>query len=239
MNLDYIAAALRPLAVPIADLLPDPANAKLHGPVNIDGIAASLRVYGQQKPVVVRASTMTVVAGNGTLAAAKALGWTHLAANVVEMDAATAAGYAVVDNRSGEVDVSWDQMALDKLLRECSTGNDEALDKMLADLMTAEIGTIIEMPQVPESIQENIDEIGVIKSQRKSSSEGVAKDRDTEKYLIVVYPSREAKEAVCKAIGLPIDERYVPAASIQLRLVGRPAIDAPKVAESKNSGACG
>jgi hypothetical protein len=52
-DLAHIAAPLRPLAVPCADLLPDPANARRHPEANLEAIKGSLRVYGQRKPVVV------------------------------------------------------------------------------------------------------------------------------------------------------------------------------------------
>jgi DNA modification methylase len=130
---EHIAEALRPLAVPIADLTQDPANARLHPPKNVEGIAASLRVYGQRKPVVVNKRTGAVEAGNGTLEAARTLGWTHIAAVYVDDDAATAAGFSISDNRTAEL-ATWDTAALDKLLREVSTGNDPQLDAMLAEL---------------------------------------------------------------------------------------------------------
>ena len=56
----------------IADLSEDPANARTHSERNIDAIVASLRRFGQQKPIVVD-SNGVVRAGNGTLVAAKAL----------------------------------------------------------------------------------------------------------------------------------------------------------------------
>jgi DNA modification methylase len=130
---EHIAEALRPLAVPIADLTQDPANARLHPPKNVEGIAASLRVYGQRKPVVVNKRTGTIEAGNGTLEAARTLGWGHIAAVYVDDDAATAAGFSISDNRTAEL-ATWDTVALDKLLREVSTGNDPQLDAMLEEL---------------------------------------------------------------------------------------------------------
>ena len=132
-DLSHIAESLRPLAVPIDSLTLDPANARLHDIKNLDAISGSLTVYGQQKPVVVRRETGVVVAGNGTVAAARALGWTHLAAVVSDMDAATAAGFSVADNRASDLSY-FDGPALDKLLREVSTGGDERLDAMLAEL---------------------------------------------------------------------------------------------------------
>jgi len=75
----HIIEALRPFAVPIDSLSIDPANVRLHSERNIDTIKGSLARFGQQKPIVVDAANV-VVAGNGTVLAAKALGWTHIAA---------------------------------------------------------------------------------------------------------------------------------------------------------------
>jgi ParB-like nuclease domain len=138
VDLSHIAEPLRQLAVPVADLVPDPANARRHPQRNLDGIAASLRVYGQRKPVVVNRRTGAVEAGSGTLEAARALGWTHLAAVYVDDDPATAAGFAIADNRTAEL-AEWDAAALDRLLREASTGNDEQLDSMFAELAREEV----------------------------------------------------------------------------------------------------
>jgi len=132
-DLSHIAAPLRSLAVPIDSLTLDPANARKHPEKNLDGIAGSLRVYGQCKPVVVRKATGVVVAGNGTLAAARALGWTHVAAAFVDMDAATAAGFSIADNRAAEL-AEWDDKALSRLIAAAGPSNDDRLDAMLAEL---------------------------------------------------------------------------------------------------------
>ena len=56
------------------ELVPDPANPRLHGRVNLDTIAASLRRFGQAEPLVVQKGTLRVIAGHGRLAAMRALG---------------------------------------------------------------------------------------------------------------------------------------------------------------------
>jgi len=114
-ELGHIAEDLRPLARPVAELVADPANARRHPERNRAAIVASLRLYGQRKPVVVRRAGMVVVAGNGTLEAARALGWTHLACVVVDDDATTATGFAIADNRSAEL-AEWDDGALARIL---------------------------------------------------------------------------------------------------------------------------
>jgi ParB-like chromosome segregation protein Spo0J len=132
VDLSHIVDALRPLAVPISGLISDPANARKHPEKNLDAIKASLRVYGQLKPIVVNQKTKVVEAGNGTLEAAKALGWTHLAAVPVEDDPATAAGFAIADNRTAEL-AEWDNDALAGLLRSLET-EDADLAAMLHGL---------------------------------------------------------------------------------------------------------
>jgi hypothetical protein len=116
-NLAHIAEPLRALAVAVADLRSDPANARLHPDRNLAAIEASLRTYGQRKPLVVRREGMVVEAGNGTLEAARRLGWTHVAAVLVDDDPITATGYSIADNRTAEL-AAWDEEALGRLLAE-------------------------------------------------------------------------------------------------------------------------
>src|SRR4051812_25253605 len=97
-DLSHIAEGLRGLAVPCDSLVPDPANARKHPKNNLDGIRASLKVYGQRKPIVVKRRNGVVEAGNGTLEAGRSLGWRHIAVVYVDDDPATAAGFAVSDN---------------------------------------------------------------------------------------------------------------------------------------------
>lgn len=148
-GLSYIAEQLRPLAVPIADLVPDPANARKHGDANMSAIKGSLRVYGQRKPVVVNKRNNVVEAGNGTLQAAIALKWTHVAAVFVDDDPSTAAGYAISDNRTAEL-AEWDEGALGQLLQELDT-NDAELQSMMAGL-AEDVGIIppdeVDLPEL-------------------------------------------------------------------------------------------
>ena len=109
-----IIDALQPLATPIGDLHQDPANARTGH--DVERIAASLAQYGQRKPLVVnRSEHNKIEAGNGTWQAAKSLGWTHVAAVMVEDDAMTAVGFALADNRTAELS-RWDLETLQTLM---------------------------------------------------------------------------------------------------------------------------
>lgn len=109
--------------VEIASLTSDPRNARLHGEKNMASIVHSLRRYGQQKTIVVDADGV-VLAGNGTLEAAKQLGWKQITINRSSLRGAEARAYALADNRSGEL-AEWD---LDELNRTLSELDEAAID---------------------------------------------------------------------------------------------------------------
>ena len=103
--------------VPIADLLTDENNARLHSERNIEVIANSLEKFGQRKPIVVQHGK--VLAGNGTLEAAKSLGWSEITITEVpdNWDSDTAKAYAIADNRTAEL-AEWNEDVLVKQLLE-------------------------------------------------------------------------------------------------------------------------
>lgn len=88
--------------IKIADLSLDPANVRKHDRKNLDAIKASLRKFGQQKPIVVDAKGI-VIAGNGTMTAAQELGWTEIAAVRTALAGVEATAFAIADNRSAEL----------------------------------------------------------------------------------------------------------------------------------------
>ena len=121
-------------SVRITDLHPDPANARRHPQRNLDAIISSLARFGQQKPIVVDAAHI-VRAGNGTLAAAKALGWTHINIIRTRLSGIDAAAFAIADNRTAEL-AEWDPDVLGTLLVDPEMGDigfsDDELKKWTA-----------------------------------------------------------------------------------------------------------
>lgn len=85
----------------------DPANTRKHSRKNLDAIKASLRRFGQQKPIVVDAKGI-VLAGNGTLAAAKELGWSEIKIVRTGLAGVDATAFGIADNRSAEL-AEWDE----------------------------------------------------------------------------------------------------------------------------------
>lgn len=137
--------ALRGLLVPIADLHPDPANARRHGERNIEAIVASLSRFGQRFPIVVQKQGMVVRAGNGRMDAAKRMGWTHIAAVVVDESSVEATAFAIADNRTAEL-AEWDDETLASLLQSLPEADrlvagfgDDELQEVLDRLTPGEV----------------------------------------------------------------------------------------------------
>jgi ParB-like chromosome segregation protein Spo0J len=94
----------------VDDLLADPRNARRHPPRNIDAIRWSLRKYGQQKNVVITPDG-ALIAGSGTLLAARAEGMTTLACKVWTGTVEEARSFGLLDNRTSEL-ADWDEEVL-------------------------------------------------------------------------------------------------------------------------------
>ena len=150
--------------VTIESLILDPQNARKHSKRNLNAISASLDKFGQRKPIVVHNGT--VIAGNGTLEAAKLLGWTEIAISRCpdDWDANTAKAYALADNRSSEL-AEWDEKILStQLLDLDGMGWDiEALgfERLpLRDLDEGQEDVILEPPVEPKTKLGDIYQLG-------------------------------------------------------------------------------
>jgi len=95
--------SLLPLLFPIGDLVADPSNIMDHDERSISSIAESLDEYGQDIPLIAQAGDRVVKIGNGRLAAALRLGWTHVAVVFRTDDQITMIGRAVADNRTAQL----------------------------------------------------------------------------------------------------------------------------------------
>ena len=101
--------------LPVAGLHLDPANARKHSSRNLEAVKASLARFGQQKPIVIDKDNI-VRAGNGTLEAAKALGWEEISIVRSELIGPEMTAFAIADNRTAEL-AEWDMEALAKTLK--------------------------------------------------------------------------------------------------------------------------
>lgn len=119
-SLQHIEPTLRSLAIPIDQIHTDENNVRKHPDENLNAITRSLEAFGQQKPIVID-KNKTCLAGNGTLLAARALGWTHLAAVASGLSGPSARAYAIADNRTTDTS-DWD---FDKLAQQLASLQNE------------------------------------------------------------------------------------------------------------------
>ena len=146
--------------IKVSDLSLDPSNVRKHSRQNLDAIKASLRKFGQQKPIVIDAKGI-VLAGNGTLTAAQELGWTEIDVTRTELTGVEATAFAIADNRTAEL-ATWEEDKLAQVLQSlkvedadlfAATGYDDAeVDKM--------VGTEVTEDEVPEPPAEPITKAG-------------------------------------------------------------------------------
>jgi len=94
----------------VADLVADPRNTRRHDERNIEVIRGSLRLFGQQKNVVIMPDGV-MIAGSGTLEAARQEKWEWLDCKVWTGTIEEARAYGIVDNRSAQL-AEWDKPVL-------------------------------------------------------------------------------------------------------------------------------
>ncbi len=143
--------------VPLSMLVLDPSNARKHAAKNLEAIKGSLAKFGQQKPIVVGASNV-VIAGNGTLEAARLLGWDEINVIRTELTGSQATAFAIADNRTGEL-AEWDAGALSATLASL---RDMEFDLGSIGFDADDLGNLIITPEVegltdPDEVPENVE----------------------------------------------------------------------------------
>lgn len=144
-------------SVAIKSLVFDPANARKHDDKNLDAIKGSLSRFGQQKPIVVGKNNV-VIAGNGTLAAAKALGWDKIDVVRTELTGPEATAFALADNRTAEL-AAWDDEILGKTLHALQEDGFPIADigfdpgDFFDDKGTDGLTDPDEVPEVPQNVR--------------------------------------------------------------------------------------
>lgn len=102
------------LAVDIDLLTTHPRNVRQG---DVGAISISLEKNGQYRPIVVHKSTSQILAGNHTYKAARALGWTKVAATYVDCDEDEALRILLADNKANDL-ATYDDSALADLLKD-------------------------------------------------------------------------------------------------------------------------
>ena len=124
--------------VDVDAISPDSANVRRHGERNLETVRASLRKFGQQKPIVVDESGV-IVAGNATWHAAKSLEWDTIDIVRTPLKGAEAVAYAIADNRTAEL-AEWDDSLAEAL---AGLQKDDSIDHLVAGFTDAEVEELV------------------------------------------------------------------------------------------------
>jgi DNA modification methylase len=101
----------------LAELKPDPRNARVHSKAQTRQLAASIREFGFNIPVVIDGHD-NIIAGHGRWLACRELGYSELPIIRLEhLSAAQARAFQLADNRLAEIAV-WDERLLAEQLQE-------------------------------------------------------------------------------------------------------------------------
>ena len=135
----------------IKELTPDPTNARQHDEKNLKAIQGSLNQFGQRKPIVITEAGV-IVAGNGTVEAAKRLGWLEIQAVRVPGDwtPEQTKAFALADNRTAEL-AAWSPEVLASQLVELEAAGFEIEEFGFEKIEVAEGARDIADDEVPES----------------------------------------------------------------------------------------
>ena len=145
--------------VPVEKLTFDPSNARKHSDANLAAIAESLKQFGQRKPIVVNAENV-IVAGNGTVEAARLLGLTDVDVVRVPKDwsADQVKAFALADNRTAEL-AEWNPEVLSAQLLELDEAGFD-VEALGFDLQVEEVKEKIVDDEIPEVAETAISKAG-------------------------------------------------------------------------------
>lgn len=186
-DLRYISPDLRPLAVPLVELLKDPRNARRHPDKNLTTIRDSFLRFGQRQALVVNRRNLVTEAGNGRLQVAQSLGWQYIAVSFEDDDALTATAFGLVDNQSA-LTAEWDDAIRAELLHGLQDEGEDLSklgfdDDALANLL-----------REPDSIVEN--DVDTIEEKQKETSQSNSAGLRKISFLVSALQLQEIKKTL-------------------------------------------
>lgn len=218
----------------LMEIKPYPGNPRVNDQA-VAAVAESIRRFGFRQPIVVDGQGV-IICGHTRWKAAQKLGLdevpVHVAADLTPEQVRL---YRLADNRVGEL-ADWN---LDLLMQEVSALREHegaldvpgfSRDELNALLLDADLRAADE----PESVKTNLAEM---KGIRAAGNKAVVESRDTEHYLVLVFPSRQEREQAAQLLGLDPATRYVSASDyVIIRRAGKLT---RRAAAPNKSGSCG
>jgi site-specific DNA-methyltransferase (adenine-specific) len=150
-----IRKELQHLAINIDEIHTHPSNVRQG---DVGAICESLKAHGQYRAIVFQKSTGRILAGNHTWKAAKALGWSEIAATPVVCDDQQALRILLADNKANDL-ATYDEPELVELLKQLADTDEgllgtlfdeDELDSLIADQSHFELPSDVD--DVPDNV---------------------------------------------------------------------------------------
>lgn len=214
----------------------------------LTALGASIDEFGSVQPIVWNCKTGNVVGGHQRLKVLIARGEKSVECSVVSLSLEKEKALNIALNSpqlQGHFTAGLDQLIADlrvELPDLSASLHMDALASISDPITTAPFEHLDQVEgkdDPPESVAQNLADLQAIQKQRREGNAEVANDRDTERYVVLVCRDRRHREEILCGLGLPIDERYVPAESVTITPRGKVQPVGVKVSDAKHSGACG
>ena len=145
-----LAGTFEVVDMPVGELVNNPRNARRHPPEQIRKLAASIKRFGQTRPILARKENRMIVAGHGVTSACARAGLERVKVLLWDVDQETADAYMLGDNRFGELSRD-DPDAVKALLRDYGIGDPESIgyDAAQVSEILSDRATDIEVREIP------------------------------------------------------------------------------------------
>ena len=218
----------------VADLKANPLNWRRHPKKQRAALSGALDEVGVVQGVIFNQRTGRLVDGHLRLELALEHSETELTVTVVDLSEEEERLVLATLDPIGALATADDKM-ISELVASVETANRD-----LAELLS-QISPEIEIDYgtPPPSVERNAEEIATMRAERKERRGDVVNKADTERFLVVVFPTREAKQEALATLGLPGDERYVSASTVEVHRQGIVQRVAAKSSAANKAGATG
>ena len=120
-------------SLPIGSLVPNPRNPRTHPEAQLQRLTASIRQFGQPRPVLARRANRMIIAGHGVKIACERAGLTQIRTVLWDVDQATVDAFMLGDNRLAELG-GVDADCVRELLHEYGLADVEAIGFSAAEV---------------------------------------------------------------------------------------------------------
>jgi len=145
-----LTVEIAPERVSLSSVVPNPRNPRIHPEAQLERLVASVRRFGQPRPILVRRANRMIVAGHGIHEACRRAGLRDIQAVLWDVDEATADAFMLGDNRLAQLGHD-DRSRIEAILGEIAADDLEAVGYSAAEVeqLLGDAARDIDVVEVP------------------------------------------------------------------------------------------